>query len=56
MGTMKDGFKLQIAMRMERIEEGIMRWKNAQSAQRQEPGRSTPSAEDGGRVWIESIT
>lgn len=54
MGTMKDGFKLQIAMRMERIEEGIMRWKNAQSAQRQESGTSTPSTGDGGQPASES--
>ena len=37
LGVLKDCYKLSIAMRMERIEEGIMKWKNAQSAQRQEP-------------------
>lgn len=37
LGVLEDRFKLSIAMRMERIEEGIMKWKNAQSAQRQEP-------------------
>ena len=47
LGVLKDGFKLQIAMRMERIEEGIMKWKNAQSAQRQELDNA-PSGEDPG--------
>lgn len=40
-GTMEDGFKLPIAMRMERIEEGIKKWNNAMSAQRQERGQGT---------------
>ena len=50
LGVLKDGFKLSIAMRMERIEEGVMKWKNSQSAQRQESGTRTPSDEgDGGQ-------
>ena len=40
-GTMEGGFKLPIAMRMERIEEGIKKWNNAMSAQRQEHGQGT---------------
>lgn len=35
-GVMRDEFKLPIAMRMERIEEGTMKWNNSQPAQRQE--------------------
>ena len=41
-------------MRMERIQEGVMKWKNSQSAQRQEPGTGTPSAEDGGQPASDS--
>lgn len=48
-GAMPDRFKLPIAMRMERIEEGIMKWKNAQSAQRQAQAQCPPSPEDGAR-------
>ena len=43
MGVLEDGFKLPIAMRMERIEEGVMKWKHAQSAQRQEQSQRTQS-------------
>lgn len=49
LGVLKDGFKLSIAMRMERIEEGVMKWKNAQSAQRQESGTGTPPGGGGGQ-------
>lgn len=48
-GVLKDTYKLPIAMRMERIEEGIMKWNNAQSAQRQEPA-SAPSGTPVGAV------
>jgi len=48
LGVLKDGFKLQIAMRMERIEEGIMKWKNAQSAQRQELDNAPSGEAPGG--------
>jgi hypothetical protein len=40
-GVMRDEFKLPIAMRMARIEEGVMKWKNSQSAQRQEHSQRT---------------
>ena len=40
-GILRDEFKLPIAMRMERIEEGIMKWNNSQSAQRQERDQGT---------------
>ncbi len=45
LGVLEDRFKLPIAMRMERIEEGIRKWNNAQSAQRQEHGHCTASEE-----------
>ena len=55
LGVMKDGFKLSIAMRMERIQEGVMKWKNSQSAQRQESGTGTPSDQgDGGQPASDS--
>ena len=37
-GILKDQFKLNIAMRMERIEEGILKWHNSI---RQERGQGT---------------
>ena len=49
MGVMKDGFKLSIAMRMERIEEGVMKWNNSQSTRRQESGTGTPPNMGGGQ-------
>ena len=39
-GVMRDEFKLPIAMRMQRIEEGVMKWNNSQPAQRQEYARA----------------
>lgn len=47
-GQMQDDFKLPIAMRMERIEEGIKKWHNSQSAQRQEHGQGTNGKEGHG--------
>lgn len=44
-GVLEDRFKLPIAQRMERVEEGIRKWNNAQSAQRQERGQCTKSEE-----------
>ncbi len=49
-GTMPEQSKLPIAMRMERIEEGIRKWKKAQSAQRQEHGQGTSPQATGGHV------
>jgi len=40
-GIMREQFKMPIALRMERIEEGIKKWKNSRSAQRQEYSTST---------------
>ena len=45
-GVLQDTYKLSIAMRMERIEEGILKWNNAQSALRQDPSNA-PSGPTG---------
>ena len=51
-GVLQDTYKLSIAMRMERIEEGILKWNNAQSALRQDssnaPSGPTGSADGQG--------
>lgn len=40
-GLMDAAFQLPIAERMEKIERGVLMWKNSQSAQRQERGNGT---------------
>lgn len=47
-GVLMDTYKLPIAFRMERIEEGILKWNNAMSAQRQEPANVLPGKTRGG--------
>ena len=47
-GILRDEYKLPISERLERIEEGIMKWKNSSSAQRQE--RDQCAHQEGGPV------
>lgn len=47
-GILAEGFKLPIAMRMERIEEGIRKWYNSRHTQRQARDQCTRPEADGG--------
>ncbi len=54
-GVLMDRFRLPIAERMERIEEGILKWNSSMSAQRQESANAPEedvSGAAGQRLWV----